>query len=68
MSVLDKLREEQKDVIDKLSSLTKFIFGEDFTVILSKDHQKLLTDQFHVMTSYNEILMKRIMLMQREAE
>lgn len=57
--IIEKLKVEQEDLINKSFKLFLFIKSEKFK-LLTKKHRKLLVKQFSVMEKYIRILKSRI--------
>ena len=57
--IIEKLKVEQADLMDKAYRLFLFINSEKFE-LLTKKHKELLVNQFFVMEKYIEILKSRI--------
>ena len=57
--IIEKLKVEQADLIDKAYRLFLFIKSERFK-LLTKKHRKLLVSQFFVMKKYIRILQSRM--------
>lgn len=58
-SFVERMVEEQKNLNEKINKLFNFLCSRDFGK-LSIDNQVLLRLQYLSMTSYNDILIKRI--------
>ena len=59
IEIIEKLKVEQADLINKSFKLFLFIKSEKFK-LLTKKHRKLLVKQFSVMEKYIRILKSRI--------
>lgn len=57
--IIEKLKVEQADLLDKLHRLILFINSEN-AKLLTKKHRDLLINQFFVMEEYFKILQSRI--------
>ena len=59
IEIIEKLKVEQADLLDKVHRLILFIKSEKFK-LLTKKHRKLVVKQFSVMEKYIRILKSRI--------